>query len=393
MSQQLISLSADLRKLQMEHYSIEIRSGYLLLHNVPYLNSARQVARGTLVSELTLVNNTTTARPGSHVVFFTGDFPRNKDGSLVAGIQHGNGPQQLAPDIITQHSFSNKPQTGYTDYYAKMTRYAEIISAPAKSIDPTLTEKTTTPVAEVTDPGVFQYIDTNSSRANVTAINAKLADQKIAIVGLGGTGSYILDLVAKTPVQEIHLFDGDDFLQHNAFRSPGAASLDDLEQRSKKVEYYARVYSRMHKGIRAHPEYISADNLSMMDGASFVFLCVDRNKIRGMLAAHLTQKGISFVDVGMGVLTVDDCLIGTLRYTAGTAKKNDHLGLRLPAGGDDADNPYSTNIQIADLNALNAAFAVIKWKKLVGFYQDLEQEHHSTYSINVAQLINEDFAA
>jgi hypothetical protein len=37
--------------------------------------------------------------------------------------------------------------------------------------------------------------------------------------GLGGTGSYILDLVSKTPVNEILLFDSDDFLQHNAFRS------------------------------------------------------------------------------------------------------------------------------------------------------------------------------
>ncbi|WP_318271316.1 ThiF family adenylyltransferase [Sphingobacterium cellulitidis] len=46
----------------------------------------------------------------------------------------------------------------------------------------------------------------------------KLERQKIAIIGLGGTGAYILDMVAKTPVKEIHLFDGDSFDQHNAFR-------------------------------------------------------------------------------------------------------------------------------------------------------------------------------
>ena len=33
------------------------------------------------------------------------------------------------------------------------------------------------------------------------------------------------------------------------------------------------------------------------------------------------------------------------------------------------DDDYNRNIQIADLNALNAAFAVIKWKKLFGFYR------------------------
>ena len=72
----------------------------------------------------------------------------------------------------------------------------------------------------------FNYIDTASSRAEIDVVTAKLAKLKrIAIVGLGGTGSYVLDLVAKTPVWEIHLYDGDAFLQHNAFRSPGAPTL------------------------------------------------------------------------------------------------------------------------------------------------------------------------
>ncbi len=58
--------------------------------------------------------------------------------------------------------------------------------------------------------------------------------------------------------------------------------------------------------------------------------------------------------------------------------------------GDIDDNEYATNIQIADLNVLNAVLAVIKWKKLSGFYQDLKQEYHTTYTINTGQLINED---
>ena len=44
-------------------------------------------------------------------------------------------------------------------------------------------------------------------------------------------------------------------------------------------------------------------------------------------------------------------------------------------------NEYDKNIQIADLNALNAALAVIKWKKLLGFYIDQEHELYSTYTI------------
>jgi hypothetical protein len=39
---------------------------------------------------------------------------------------------------------------------------------------------------------------------------------------------------------------------------------------------------------------------------------------------------------------------------------------------DDCEDDHGTNIQIAELNALNAVFAVIKWKKECGFYADLE---------------------
>jgi hypothetical protein len=46
-----------------------------------------------------------------------------------------------------------------------------------------------------------------------------------------------------------------------------------------------------------------------------------------------------------------------------------------PRGSRDLD--YDGNIQIAELNSLNAALAVIKWKKLCGFYNDRKAEHFS----------------
>ena len=49
---------------------------------------------------------------------------------------------------------------------------------------------------------------------------------------------------------------------------------------------------------------------------------------------------------------------------------------------------YASNIQVADLNAFNALMAVIKWKKLRGFYRDLEQELHSTYTTDGNLLLN-----
>jgi hypothetical protein len=71
MSRQLISLNLELQRLINEGYDIEIRSGYLLVHSVPYVNSRREVARGVIVSELTTSTPDLLARPG------TGDVPNS----------------------------------------------------------------------------------------------------------------------------------------------------------------------------------------------------------------------------------------------------------------------------------------------------------------------------
>lgn len=41
------------------------------------------------------------------------------------------------------------------------------------------------------------------------------------------------------------------------------------------------------------------------------------------------------------------------------------------------------------MNALNAIFAIMKWKKLSGYYQDLVNENTIYYTTNDSNLINE----
>lgn len=392
MSLQLINHSPDLKRLRDEGYEIEVRSGHLLAHHIPYVNSSCQVAFGVLVSELTLSSSLQTARPGNHVIYFQGEHPCNKDGSIITAISHASPNQTLFSGFIANHSFSNKPPNGYENYYEKIKTYADIISAQAKAIDPSVTEKTFRVLSEEDSTSVFNYIDSNSSRANILPIVEKLHNQKIAIVGLGGTGAYILDLIAKCPVKEIHLFDGDNFLQHNAFRSPGAATMEILNQHLKKVDYYRNVYSNMHKGIVSHGEFIVEDNLEVLQGLNCVFISIDKGSIKKNIIDYLISQDTLFIDVGMGIERVDDSLIGMLRVTSGTSSKHEHIKNRISLN-DDPNEAYNSNIQIAELNSLNASLAVIKWKKYLGFYNDLEKEYHTTYSINVSQLLNDEIGA
>jgi hypothetical protein len=394
MSQPLISRSPDLKRLRDEGYAIDVDDGYVLVRDIPYADASQNVRRGIVVSELTLSGDVT-ARPSTHVVMFSGDAPCDANGHVLSKILNSSSRQQLTPGLAIDHTFSSKPREGYSDYHEKLTTYIRIISGPAMVLDPTATAAGFSAIEDDDEDSVYTYIDTASSRAGIVAVTQKLAMPKVAIVGLGGTGAYVLDLVVKTPAGEIHLFDGDRFFQHNAFRSPGAPSIADLREQPFKVTYFAQHYTRMRRKIVEHPCFLDADNVAGLADMDFVFICIDKGSVRKTLVDALEEYRVPFIDVGMGVEVVDGQLGGVLRVTASSPDHRSHVHekKRVPFTDVDADDDYTSNIQIADLNALNAALAVVKWKKMSGFYRDLDGEFFSAYTIDGNHLANEDRSA
>lgn len=390
MSQRPFNLSPDLKRLRDEGYFAQIRGGFLIMREVPYVDAQRQVQMGSLISSLTMAGDVTRT-PDTHVVYFDGDYPCRADGTPIQQISHQSGNIDLGNGVTAKHSFSSKPGTGYTDYYHKMTTYAAILSGHATVLKPDASPRPFR-VPEEEEDSVFNYTETASDRVGIGALTQRLTAEKVAIIGLGGTGSYVLDFVAKTPVREIHLFDGDGFLQHNAFRAPGAPSIEELREAPKKVDYLKGIYSRMRRGIVAHAMPIDAENIRLLDKITFAFICMDAGETKRLVVEKLEALDVPFVDVGMGLELVDGSLGGILRVTASTPEKRDHVhrGSMSFAGGG-KDDIYSSNIQVADLNALNAVMAVIKWKKIRGFYRDLEREHHSTYTTDGNMLLNGNF--
>lgn len=391
--------SADLQRLQDDGYEIEVRAGNLLIGHVPFRNAEGAVAYGTFVCPLDLAGNVT-AQPNDHVLRLTGGVPHDEDGNKWMSIIADESPMNVA-GLTTSATLSQKPLGGdgkFRDFHHKMTTYVGILAGPARRIDADATAQTFPVFVDEDGDLLFNYIDTASSRAGITETTAKLKVGSVAIVGLGGTGSYILDYIAKTPVEHIHLYDGDRFLQHNAFRSPGAPPVEELQEDISKVAWFERIYSRMRKNIHAHDYYVDESNVEELREMDSVFIAADSGKAKRLLASKLEEWGIPFIDVGMGLYDCDTAIGGQLRVTTSTPEFHEHvaanrrISFAAEDGEKDGDNVYDLNIQIAELNALNAALAVVKWKKLCGFYLDDTFEHHALYVVNGNAMINEDKA-
>lgn len=244
-------------------------------------------------------------------------------------------------------------------------------------------------------PSPFVYPDTASPRAGIEAVSDRLAGGTIAIIGLGGTGSVVLDLVSKTPVKRILLIDGDAAEQHNAFRWPGAMAIEDIQAGMTKVDYFARVYGRMHTGIEAHAVHLAEDTIDLLSDADFVFVCVDSVAARAFIIPALEEHDLPYIDCGLGLSLVDDRLMGLVRVTTSTPMMRDHVHAhdRIPMTGDADDALYRSNIQVADLNMLAGTLAVIQYKQMRGFYLDTEAEYHAIYATDGNAIINADRAA
>ena len=271
MSRELISHSPDLQSLVADGYEVEIVAAYVVVRRVPYVRPDRGIAFGDLVSSFSL-DGQRLAPPSDHTIYFRGEYPCDDNGQPIEAIRNATVSEELALGLHVDYRFSARPPDGYRDFHHKMTHYAQVISRYAKRLDRTVTARSGSLTLRDDPNDPFNYIETASSRAGITKLNELLSVDKIGIVGLGGTGSYILDYVSKTRVAEIHLFDGDDFLQHNAFRAPGSTSAEEIARRTNKAQLFADRYGRMRKGIVPHPAHVDRSSMAKLLVLDFVFV-------------------------------------------------------------------------------------------------------------------------
>jgi len=388
MSNALVSHNPDIGRLVEKGYAVAFDDlPYLIVRDIYYLDSERRLQTGAIVSKFVDIGQDRIVQE-DHQIFFAGSMPHDENGKAIPNL--GGGPTTLAlseksKDVVVQRSFSNKPvrdgqKVDFKDFFEKIDSYATIISGPAIAL-----HGANPYTFRVVDSGPpdspFKVRDTLTSRAEIGDLSAKFKDDIVAVIGLGGTGSYLIDFLVKTPVKEIRAFDPDRFFVHNAFRSPGRLDIEEIGKH--KAEIYQARYDSFRHRLSVTPQYIDASCSGDLDGVTFAFVCVDKGSARAGIFDLLISKGIPFIDVGMGLDREHGPIDGMLRVNYYPPERAAELrDRRLAPLFDDPNDIYRNNIQIGELNALNACLAVIRFKQVRGFYFDEQLFYHVLFELN-----------
>lgn len=380
MSSALANLEG-LQDLLAAGYSLSMVSGHLVVNDVFYVNAAGEQAKGRLAAPLTLVNQTRVGAPLNHQMYWTGTAAHYADRTPIpfAAVPAG---LRLGDDSYPWH-LSNKPPEGFTNYTDMVTHYVTLIAGPAEQVFGV--SPRTHAHYGVPDTSPFKVEDTFSARAQIGELNALLANDHIAIIGLGGTGSFVLDFMVKTPVHAIDAYDFDVFQIHNGFRSPGEVPFDMFGQ--PKTALYRSKYDGFRHRLTLHNQRITRADGNLFEGVTFAFVCIDDGEARREICAMLSERGVPFIDVGMGIEKENGRLDGLLRTTLLSPETAAKATNELPFDRRDEVGAYRVFVQIAELNALNAALAVIKYKQFRGFYADEAGYFHSLISIASSQWV------
>jgi hypothetical protein len=386
---ELASHNSDIKQLLERGYALAIDEGFLIVRDIPYLDENGTLQDGAIVTKLEYVDKYKVLQQ-DHQIYFAGSAPHGINGLPIPNL--GGGPCALPlqrSDVVVQRSFSNKPMSGaYADFFEKIEQYVTLISGPAVekfSANP-FTFRIDSQAAQ---QSVFKYCDTLTSRAELADLTQSFREDVVAIIGLGGTGSYVLDFLSKTPVKEIRAFDADHYHVHNAYRSPGRLLQEELGK--PKADVYQSRYEGFREGLSIKAWKIGSDSGDALEGVTFAFVCVDKGSSRKEIFDTLIGGKIPFIDVGMGLSRRGVGLSGMLRTTyfdevSAEKTRARQLAEEVDVPGDE----YRTKIQIAELNALNAALAVFKYKKVRGFYADDRRAYHSIFQIDDTRLFIEE---
>ncbi len=389
MSYSLINHSKDLSKLISEKYNIEIRGGYLIIKNVPYL-SQNEIKYADIVTSLNIDSQRQeTQQPTEHTVWWTGEIPYNSEGKSMKDdlccAEWTNG-HNLGEDIVVYMQWSRMikqdgQKRAYNDYYEQITTYIKEVSFHAESKTPGVLERSKNgEVNKDNSDERFVYINSSQYRNGTKGIEDKISDEIVAVIGVGGTGSYLVDVLVKTNIKELHLYDHDTIETDSAFRLAGAVHKNEFGM--AKVDWHEKSYKNIRaKGLHTHKNKIDNKNLDTLKNYNTVFIAVDNLNSRREIQRKCNELGVFHLSVGIGVEKEgenDSQLVGMVKIEKEYQVNNSRNSTNIVQNNQQPIiDIYRSNIQTAELNMLGAALAIIEWKIKKGIYRsDRDSDHN-----------------
>ena len=157
------------------------------------------------------------------------------------------------------------------------------------------------------------------------------------------------------------------------------------------MEVFGSRYENFRTGLITEPKFIDEACTDDFNDVTFAFVCVDKGTSRAGIIELLISMKIPFIDVGMGLNRKNGKLKGLIRtsyFSTDEDQITKEKGM-IPLT-DNPDNVYKTNIQIGELNALNACMAVIRFKQLRGFYMESIANYDLLFDISDMKIVGSD---
>lgn len=140
----------------------------------------------------------------------------------------------------------------------------------------------------------------------------KIAETRVAIVGLGGTGSHVAQQLAYLGVRDFALVDRDMVTASSMNRLVGATA-DDVDKRTPKVEVTERFILQIRADADVTPirdTAISDAGFGAIRAAGYVFGCVDRDGVRLILTELCAAYERPYFDIATDIEIGRDLMFG-----------------------------------------------------------------------------------
>ena len=377
-------------------FDIEVESDVVRAVRVPCLFAGEVVGTCTIETSCDPATGKPTQQIGGavHAVRITADEEHDgrvyhADGTPIGNYVNGDG--KTWSDISIHKGSQNSPEDDGSA--------SDMIHRYAKQVVGAVAAAGYSELATLALPDPFHIPNTFEARAAIAPVQDRIRGQRIAIIGLGGTGAYLLDLIAKTPVSEIHLLDSDCVDWHTFKRAPGAPTPEEIDLVHAgsllKVAYYHSKYAAFRDGIHPHP--VRVDSPSMFAGflsdhpIDYAFVCIDQltdgdSARQDAVYRAVTEAGVPFIDSGVSI-TLEDCAIRgavtTSAYDAGSDAWKDAIpNARLVGGA-----PGYRNVQLPEVNAAAAMFAVMEWRRRTGQYVSETPSFYQKFRLEKGHIV------